>query len=88
MKNEQVINIDLMSLKKEISRSFINEEREDIAESINKVTEKDVSCEKVGKYNVYFVKTDKGIIWKQGILVSEIFNTTLQAFKDARKALL
>lgn len=81
-------NVDLDSLKKEISRSFINEDMTDIAKSVNNVTDKDVSCQRVGRYEVYFVKTDKGIIWKQGILVSDVFSNSQQALKDAKKALL
>lgn len=88
MKDEQIINIDLLSLRREISTSFINDDKEEIANSVNKVTDKDVSCQRVGKYNVYFVKTDKGVIWKQGILVSDVFNSVTQAFKDAKRALL
>lgn len=80
-------NVDLDSLKKEISRSFINEDMTDIAKSVNNVTDKDVSCRRVGRYEVYFVKTDKGIIWKQGILVSDVFSNSQQALKDAKKAL-
>lgn len=90
MSNEKIIinNVDLLSLKKEISRSFINDDKEDIALSVDRVNDKDISCQKVGKYDVYFVKTDKGVIWKQGILVSDVFNSVTQAFKDAKKALL
>lgn len=81
-------NVDLDSLKKEISRSFINEDMTDIVKSVNNVTDKDVSCQRVGRYEVYFVKTDKGIIWKQGILVSDVFSNSQQALKDAKRALL
>ena len=82
-------NIDLASLKRELKRNFINDGKEDIANLTDKITQSDIlSCQRMGEFNVYFIKVGNGVVWKSGILISDPFNSIIPAIKDARKAML
>ena len=85
---KEVINVDLLSLKRQVKQSFYNEDDYETADAVEKITEKDVFSEKVGRYQIYLLKTSKGYIWKQGILISYPFKGVLAALKDARQCLL
>ena len=85
---KEVLDIDLLSLKRHVKQSFYNDDDFETAEAVDKITEKDVFCERVGRYQVYLLKTSKGYIWKQGILVSYPFKGVMAALKDARQCLL
>ena len=82
------VDIDLLSLKKELRTNFVNDDKEDIANMTDKITEKDITCQRIGEFNVYFIKVQKGVIWKSGILISDPFTGMVSAMKDARKAML
>ena len=85
---EVKVDIDLLSLKKELRTNFVNDDKEDIANMTDKITEKDIMCQRIGEFNVYFIKVQKGVIWKSGILISDPFTGMVSAMKDARKAML
>jgi hypothetical protein len=44
---KEVLNIDLLSLKRHVKQSFYNDDDFETAEAVDKITEKDVFCERV-----------------------------------------